>query len=91
MKVMIAGRDISHLEKTVEEIRAMGAQGVYQGCDVSKSEDVEVLVKDAVACGDGQEAKKRFCGTDRIDHMPPALWRAAAIRTCVCRRTRTAA
>ena len=25
--------------------------------------------------GDGQEAKKRFCVADRIDHMPPALWR----------------
>ena len=32
--------------------------------------------------GDGQEAKKRFCGADRIDHMPPALRRAAV---SICR------
>ena len=29
--------------------------------------------------GDGQEAKKRFCGTDRIDHLPPALRRTAVL------------
>ena len=53
-KVMIAGRGISHLEQTMEEICATGAQGLYRACDVSKSEDVEALVKDAVALGGGK-------------------------------------
>ena len=81
MKVMIAGRDISHLEKTVEEIRAMGAQGAYRGCDVSKSEDVEVLVKDAVAYGDGKLDVVVHAAVDHIWRNDPGR---RSGRQCLC-------
>ena len=69
-KVMIAGRGISHLEKTVEEIRAMGVQGAYRGCDVSKSVDVEALVKDAVAYGGGKlDVVVHAAGVQSIDDL----------------------
>lgn len=69
-KVMIAGRGISHLEQTMEEICATGAQGLYRACDVSKSEDVEALVKDAVAFDGGKlDVVVHAAGVQPIDDL----------------------
>ena len=55
-KVMIAGRGISHLEKTAEEINAKGSCCAWKACDVSKSAEVEALVKEAVELGGGSRS-----------------------------------
>ena len=52
--VMIAGRGLPHLEKTAEQIRALGVNGACCVCDVSRSSDVEALVKASVQFGNGR-------------------------------------
>ena len=68
--VMIAGRGISHLEKTVSEIRSTGAGGEYCVCDVSRSDDVEALVKAAAAFGKGKlDIVVHAAGVQSIDDL----------------------
>ena len=68
--VMIAGRGISHLERTVSEIRSTGARGEYCVCDVSRSDDVEALVKAAAAFGKGKlDIVVHAAGVQSIDDL----------------------
>ena len=68
--VMVAGRSAAHLEKTVKEIRSLGVAGAYRPCDVSKSSDVELLVKDTVTFGDGRlDVVVHAAGIQSIDDL----------------------
>lgn len=68
--VMAAGRSVSHLEKTVEEIRSLGVKGDYRACDVSRSDDVEALVRDTVAFGGGRlDVVVHAAGVQSIDDL----------------------
>ena len=69
-KVMIAGRGISHLEKTAEEINAKGSCCAWKACDVSKSAEVEALVKEAVELGGGRlDVVVHAAGVQSIDDL----------------------
>lgn len=69
-QVMIAGRGVSHLEKTAEEIRLGGGRAEFRVCDVSRSEDVEALVRDTVAYGGGRlDVAVHAAGVQSIDDL----------------------
>ncbi len=68
--VMIAGRGESHLQKTVCEITALGVKGAYRVCDVSRSDDVGMLVKAAVEFGSGKlDVAVNAAGVQSIDDL----------------------
>ena len=69
-RVMIAGRGVSYLEKTVSEINDLGAKGSYLACDVSKSDDVKALVTAAVEFGRGRlDVVVHAAGVQSIDDL----------------------
>ena len=68
--VMVAGRGVSHLEKTVEEISALHVKGAFKACDVSKSEDVEALIRETLAFGEGKlDVVVHAAGVQSIDDL----------------------
>lgn len=68
--VMVAGRGVSHLEKTVEEINCLGVKGAFRACDVSRSGDVKKLVKDTVEFGGGRlDVVVHAAGIQSIDDL----------------------
>lgn len=50
--VIITGRSVGKLEKTVEELNAAGCHTVAAACDVSKREDVRKLAEHAASMGE---------------------------------------
>ena len=69
-RVMIAGRGVAYLEKTVSEINDLGAKGSYLACDVSKSDDVKALVTAAVEFGGGRlDVVVHAAGVQSIDDL----------------------
>ena len=91
-RVMIAGRGVSYLEKTVSEINDLGAKGSYLACDVSKSDDVKALVTAAVEFGGGRlDVVVHAAGVQSIacaseaesrEHGDHLVYRGERWRTC---------
>ena len=68
--VMVAGRGVSSLEKTVEEIRVLGVRGACKACDVSKSDEVAALVEEALDFGGGcLDVAVNAAGIQSIDDL----------------------
>ena len=68
--VIIAGRGKAACEKTVQDILNMGARGAYHLCDVSVSEEVGNLIKEAVSFGGGRlDVIVHAAGVQSIDDL----------------------
>lgn len=68
--VMVAGRGLAACEKTAADIQALGVKGSYHLCDVSKSVEVESLIRDTLEFGGGKlDVIVHAAGVQSIDDL----------------------
>ena len=68
--VMVAGRGLAACEKTAADIQALGVKGAYHLCDVSKSVEVESLIRDTLEFGGGKlDVIVHAAGVQSIDDL----------------------